>query len=154
MRDPSDNDPLTPYICQISRLSTLFVGREMSRLGFGPGQFFILSELYKHAGVSQDDLSRRLGIDKSNTSRALAKLEKYGLIRRESDANNHRIKKIYLEPKAHEIKTKFIHIQQKWNAELLQGFADDKIAELFVYLKKMAQNAENFFKDQKIIKKQ
>jgi DNA-binding MarR family transcriptional regulator len=145
MSEPSDNEPLTPYICQISRLSTLFVGREMSRLGFGPGQFFILAELYRNEGLSQDELSRRLGIDKSNTSRALAKLEKYGLIRRKSDVNNHRIKKIYLKPKAHEIKREFINIQQKWNAELLHGLADDKITDLLANLKIMAHNAEFFF---------
>lgn len=72
---PMDTDAITPLICQISRWSMRFVGREMSRLGFGPGQFFFLAELFRADGLSQDELSRRVGVDKSNTSRVLARLE-------------------------------------------------------------------------------
>lgn len=139
------DEPVTPYICHISRLSMLFVGREMSRLGFGPGQFFLLAELYRNEGLSQDELSRRVGVDKANTSRALAKLEKYGLIRREGDSSNHRVKKIYLEPKARDIKEAFITIQQKWNAELLNDLPEEKQAELLSHVKKMNDNAIAFF---------
>ena len=67
----------------------------MGRMGFGPGQFFLLSELYAEEGLSQDELSRRVGFDKSNTSRALAKLEQYGLIQRKSDPENHRVCLLY-----------------------------------------------------------
>jgi DNA-binding MarR family transcriptional regulator len=95
-----ESECITPWICLISRLSTLFVGREMTRLGFGPGQFFFLTALYGEEGLSQDELSRRVGVDKSNTSRALAKLEQYGLVRRQSDPHNHRVKKVFLEPEA------------------------------------------------------
>ena len=141
------NDVITPWICQISRLSSLFMGREMSRLGFGPGQFFFLAELYRNEGLSQDELSRRVGVDKSNTSRALDKLEKFGLIRREGDSNNHRIKKIYLQPRAHEIRNEFITIQQRWNAELLNGLPPETKTELHSILKKMTANAEAFWAD-------
>lgn len=134
---------LTPWICLISRLSSLFVGREMSRIGFGPGQFFLLSELYTEEGLSQDELSRRVGVDKSNTSRSLAKLERYELIRRENDSQNHRVKKIYLEPKAFEIKQKFNEIQRQWNAELLNGFSEKEKKTLFSSLKKIINNAES-----------
>jgi DNA-binding MarR family transcriptional regulator len=143
---------LTPWICQISRLSMLFVGREMARLGFGPGQFFFLAELYRKEGLSQDELSCRVGVDKSNTSRALAKLERYGLIRREGDPTNHRIKKIYLQPTAHEIKNEFIRIQQRWNAELLNGLPEEKQAEMLSMLKNMTGNAEAFFRAPKPFK--
>jgi DNA-binding MarR family transcriptional regulator len=148
----SGNDALTPWICQISRLSMLFVGREMSRLGFGPGQFFFLAELYRNEGLSQDELSRRVGVDKSNTSRALARLEKYGLIRRENASDNHRVKKIYLEPKAHEIKKEFINIQYKWNAELLNGFSDKKKTELLAALKNITENAIVAFQKDRVYK--
>jgi DNA-binding MarR family transcriptional regulator len=141
----SNKENLTPWICLISRVSTLFVGREMGRIGFGPGQFFLLSELYAEEGLSQDELSRRVGVDKSNTSRALAKLEKYGLIRRESDQKNHRVKKIYLEPKALKIKKEFRKIQNQWNAELLSGFSEKEKSELLSSLKKLANNAESVF---------
>lgn len=147
MEKPIAAEPITPYICHISRLSMLFMGREMSRLGFGPGQFFLLAELYQNEGLSQDELSRRVGVDKANTSRGLVKLEKYGLIRREGDPENHRVKKIYLAPKAHTLKETFYTIQKNWSAQLLKGLPEEKQAELLSQLKTMAANAAAFFHD-------
>jgi DNA-binding MarR family transcriptional regulator len=145
-----DKETLTPWICLISRLSTRYFGREMSRLGFGPGQFFFLSELYCEEGLSQDELSRRVGVDKSNTSRALAKLESYGLIRRESDLENHRVKRVYLEAKAREIKNEFIKIQEKWNSILVAGFSKKYEKRLMTELKDMANNAKANFNEQEM----
>jgi len=137
-----DAECITPWICMISRLSSLFVGREMSRLGFGPGQFFFLTALFGEEGLSQDELSRRVGVDKSNTSRALAKLEEYRLIRRQSDPQNHRVKKVYLEPRALKIRRNFKTIQNRWNEELLRGVSEAEKRVLFSAVKKMAVNAE------------
>ena len=136
----------SPWICRISRLSTRFVGRKMSRIGFGSGKFFLLSVLYAQEGLSQEELSHRVGIDKSNTSRALAKLEADGLIRRQIDPENHKVKKIYLEPKAHTIKKEFIKIQNRWNTLLLDGFSENEKEKLLLNLKKMTHNAEAAFK--------
>jgi DNA-binding MarR family transcriptional regulator len=137
-----DHAALTPWICFISRLSTRFVGGEMSRMGFGPGQFFLLSELYAEEGLSQDELSQRVGVDKSNTSRALAKLEKFDLIQRRSDPKNHKVKKVYLRPKAHKVRDEFKKIQRQWNTRLLKGFTKNEKAALISSLVKIAGNAE------------
>jgi DNA-binding MarR family transcriptional regulator len=144
----NDKAPLTPWICLISRLSTRFVGAEMGRMGFGPGQFFLLSELYAEEGLSQDELSRRVGFDKSNTSRALAKLEQYGLIQRKSDPENHRVKKVFLKAKAHKVRNEFRKIQNHWNDELLSGFTDKEKTALLASLRKIAVNAEAVFNQQ------
>lgn len=150
MVDTENKEPLTPWICLISRLSTRYFGREMNRLGFGPGQFFFLSELYCEEGLSQDELSRRVGVDKSNTSRALTKLESYGLIRRESDLENHRVKRVYLEVKAREIKNEFIKIQEKWNSILVAGLSKKYEKRLMTDLKDMANNAKANFNEQEM----
>jgi len=144
---PNDSEPLTPWICQISRLSTLFVGREMSRLGFGPGHFFFLAELFRNEGISQDELSFRVGVDKSNTSRALAKLEKFDFIRREPDPENHRIRRIYLKPRAYTVRDALAKIQTRWNAELLNGLSEKEKANLLSGLKEMARNAAGYFRE-------
>jgi len=142
MVNENDNELLTPLICQISRMAALYMGREMTKLGLGPGLFVFLMVLYREEGLSQDELSRRVSVDKSNTSRALGNLEKYGLIRRERDAQNHRIKKIYLEKKAHDIKKEFTRIQSDWDAAILTGFSGNKKAEIRSILKGIMKNAD------------
>lgn len=145
MGDKNSANLLTDWICRISRLSALYVGREMSRLGFGPAQFFILSELYMEDGISQNELSRRVVTDKSNTSRALTKLEQYGLIRRQIDPDHHKVKRVYLEPKAVEIEHVFNDIRQLWNSELLSNFSKKETQALLSGIKKTAANAEAYF---------
>jgi DNA-binding MarR family transcriptional regulator len=141
----AENAALTPWICFISRLSTRFVGGEMSRMGFGPGQFFLLSELYAEEGLSQDELSQRVGVDKSNTSRALVKLEKFDLIERKNDPQNHRVKKVYLRAKAFKVRNEFKKVQRQWNTKLLKGFTKKEKAALIASLVKIANNAEAAF---------
>jgi DNA-binding MarR family transcriptional regulator len=142
MLTASDETLLTPWICLIARMSTRYVGGKMSRMGFGPGQFFLLSELFAEEGLSQDELSRRVGVDKSNISRALAKLERYGLVERKSDPQNHRVKKVFLKPNAHIIRNKIREIQGQWNNELLNGLTKKEKAALFSGLRRIAENAE------------
>jgi len=108
----------------------------------------LLSELYAEEGLSQDELSCRVGFDKSNTSRALAKLEQYGLIQRKSDPENHRVKKVFLKPKAHKVRKEFRKIQNHWNDELLNGFTNKEKTALFASLRKVAVNAEVAFNQQ------
>ena len=136
-------EPLTPGICRLSRLSTQFVCKEMSRAGIGQGHFFLLSELYVKEGQSQDELSEKVGVDKSNTSRALGRLEQYGLIRRDSNPDNHKEKRVFLTPKAREIEPFFRSIQKEWNRSLLDGFTDKEKQFLFSAINKMLENAHS-----------
>jgi DNA-binding MarR family transcriptional regulator len=145
----TDNNLLMPWVCYVSRLSTRFVGGELSGIGFGTGHFFLLSELYKEDGLSQDELSRRIGVDKANTSRSVAKLEKYGLIHRKTDPENYKVRKVYLTPKAHEFRKQFRKIQEDWNNYLLRGFSEKEINGLLASMKKIAVNAESRIYDSK-----
>jgi DNA-binding MarR family transcriptional regulator len=82
-----------------------------------------------------------VGVDKSNTSRALAKLEKFGLIQRRNDPKNHKVKKVYLRPKALEVRNEFKSIQRRWNTRLLKGFTKKEKAVFIEGLVKVADNA-------------
>lgn len=141
-------DPVSPWICRIARMSIRFMGNEMEQIGFGPGHFFLLAALYQEEGICQDELSRRAGVNKSNTSRALLKLEKYGLVRRENSSKNHREKIIYLEQKAREFEKEFRKIQQRWNALLLEGLSEEIKTKLLPALKEISENAEAYFNKQ------
>lgn len=144
-------DAVSPWICRIARMSIRYMGSEMERLGFGPGHFFLLAALYKEEGISQDELSRRVGVNKSNTSRALLKLEKYGLIRREGSSENHREKIVYLEQKAREFENEFKKIQQRWNTLLLEGLSEETKTKLLPVLKEISKNAEAYFNEQESV---
>jgi DNA-binding MarR family transcriptional regulator len=147
MTTPAASNILTPMVCRLSRLSTLFMGREMTRGGYGPGQYFLLSEVYDQEGLTQDELSRRVGVDKSNTSRALARLEGYGLVERRVSDSNYKEKQVYLTPKARVVEPEFRAVQHGWNNILLAGFSEEEKQVLFSGLTRMLENAQAHIQD-------
>ena len=121
-----EKQTIAGWIHFISNLTRRHHGRKMSENGFGFGYFSYLVEIFFEEGLSQDELSSRVGSDKSNTSRIVSELEKARLIRRGSDPENHRVKRIYLEPKARQIEEEFLEIRSKWHAVLCEGFSEQR----------------------------
>lgn len=82
------------------RLSMMHIRNEMKQLGFGAGDYPFIAMLFLNEGLSQDELSRQMRVDKSYTARALAKLEKSGMMERRPDPYEHRIKRVFLGQEA------------------------------------------------------
>jgi len=60
------------------------------------GQLDVLMNLYRHPGMSQHDVARKLLVGRSNITMLLPQLEKQGLLRREGDARDKRVLRLYL----------------------------------------------------------
>lgn len=59
-------------------------------------QLDVLMNLYRHPGMSQHDLARRLLVGRSNITMLLPQLEKQGLLRREADDKDKRVMRMFL----------------------------------------------------------
>ena len=56
--------------------------------------------LFLEDGLSQDELTRRIREDKSHTARAVAKMEKMGMVRQEPAPQAWRVKRVCLDTRA------------------------------------------------------
>jgi DNA-binding MarR family transcriptional regulator len=61
-------------------------------------QLDLLMNLYRHPGASQHDVARKLLVGRSNVTMLMPQLEQQGLIRREGDAKDKRVLRLYLTP--------------------------------------------------------
>ena len=59
-------------------------------------QLDILMNIHRHPGLSQHDLARRLLVGRSNITMLLPQMEAQGLMRREGDAKDKRVMRLYL----------------------------------------------------------
>lgn len=59
-------------------------------------QLDVLMNLYRHPGMSQHELARRLLVGRSNITMLLPQLEKRGVLRREGDAKDKRVLRLFL----------------------------------------------------------
>lgn len=69
-------------------------------LGFSPGQFPLLIELWNEDGLTQRQLIDRLDIEQATMANTLARMERDGLVERRQHPTDKRAQQIYLTPKA------------------------------------------------------
>ena len=86
-----------------SRALDAMANAEFKKLDLARGQFVYLVRIYEHPGIIARDLAKLILMDKTTIARAVAKLEKNGLIVRRSDPANHRIKRMYVTKKGAEL---------------------------------------------------
>ncbi len=66
-------------------------------------QLDLLMNLYRHPGTSQHDLARRLLVGRSNVTMLLPQLEAQGFLRREPDAKDRRVMRIFMTPEGEKV---------------------------------------------------
>jgi len=70
------------------------------KLGFAPGQFPVLLELWSEEGLTQKQLLDRLDIEQATMANTLARMERDGLIHRKKHPTDKRAQQICLTDKA------------------------------------------------------
>lgn len=76
--------------------------RALAGLDLKIGQLDVMMNIYRHPGMSQHDVARKLLIGRSNVTMLLPQLEAQGLIRREGDQKDKRVIRLFLTERGEE----------------------------------------------------
>ena len=128
------------YISIIHRTGSSFLSKEFSKFNIGSGQYMYLIHLYKNDGLSQEELTEILNIDKGTTAKSIKKLETEGFVMRVKDKNDKRINRVYLTPKAIEIKDEFLSSINAWENTLTSNLSYAEKEQAVTLLKKITYN--------------
>lgn len=110
--------------------------------GFGLflGQELILAELWKEDALTQSCLAGRVGIDLSTASKALQRLERYGLVERQTDPDDTRAQRVRLTLQGRALEGP---VQTAWHAletQTVQGLSSEEQATLASLLSRVEAN--------------
>lgn len=142
----TDEHTIGKWISILYRYGQNYISKRLEPYNIGSGQYIFLMHLYKNDGISQENLSDKLKMDKATTAKALKKLEEEGYINREIDCSDKRAYQIFITPKALEIR-QIIHATIKsWEEILSRGLSKEETDMVNNILKKMAENAAGFHK--------
>ena len=128
------------YISIIHRTGSSFLSKEFSKFNIGSGQYMYLIHLYKNDGLSQEELTEILNIDKGTTAKSIKKHETEGFVMRVKDKNDKRINRVYLTPKALEIKDEFLSSINAWENTLTSNLSYAEKEQALTLLKKITYN--------------
>lgn len=140
MGKPSSKEKVMKWVSMIYRCGQGRLAKQLGPLGIGKGQMCFLMRLSRADGLSQDELSSALFFDKSATARALAHLERNGLVERRPDHKDGRVNRVYITEKARRLKPALRKIRNEWNETLFEGFTKQEREIMVKGLRRMAEN--------------
>ena len=134
------NDSLG-YLCRIAfRNFSRALERRILPHGVSSGQWRFLRVLWIEDGITQRELSRRVGLREPTTVIALKALEKGGFIHRWQSPEDRRKLHVYLTPKARQLKQVLSPFIIQVNDIATNGLSPDEVETLRDLLRKVGQN--------------
>jgi DNA-binding MarR family transcriptional regulator len=91
--------------------------------GIKRGQWYFLRVLWEEDGLSQRELSKRVGTKEPTAAMALRTMEKSGFIRRVRSKEDSRRAQVWLTPKANKLRDKMLKVVQSITKDAEKGIA-------------------------------
>lgn len=132
------------YISMIHRYARAFFEHKLAEENISSGHIPFLFHLWQSGGVSQDELSNLLGMDKTTTARAVKSMVDLGYVSRKHDIRDKRIYRLYLTSKGKAILPKVKIVITEWNSVISGNFSPEDKDRLRHDLEKLSENARRF----------
>lgn len=97
--------------------------------------------LYEQDGRTQDEMAEAYTVDRAATTRSLQGLEKKGLVRREVDTFDRRIRRVYLTEKAMQYRTAIRRMADDLADALFEGMSEEEVKAFMEQVEAMGQRA-------------
>lgn len=107
------------------------------KLGFAPGQFPLLLELWGEEGLTQKQLLDRLDVEQATLANTLARMDRDGLITRQRNSQDRRSIQIFLTDKARAMRDAALQAANEADGLHFAGFRRFE-KELFLEYMRMA----------------
>jgi DNA-binding MarR family transcriptional regulator len=118
-----------------------YFAEELGDLGIGPGQFPLMMALFHHDGITQEELTGIVHVDKATTARGVKKLEDLGFLTREVDPDDHRAYRLHLTKKSEDLMPRMKKTLHGATDMITDGLTESEKVTLIELLDKMVANA-------------
>ena len=126
---------------QLARGFARSLQRRAMLLGFSPGQFPVLLELWQEDGLMQKQLLDRLEVEQATLANTLARMERDGLIGRKPHPRDRRAQIILLTELGRDLERQAIDAAAEADAALFDGFRQFERELMMEYMRMAIENA-------------
>ena len=144
---PSNKQPINhveisvgSYISSFYRIGSSYLAQNLEQYNIGFGQYQFLMKLYLEDGLSHDQLTQRVYVDKATTTRSINKLSENGYVTIVKDPEDKRKYRIFLTNYAKSIKDDVWEIATQWENQLLGSLDEEEIKILSQTMEKITKN--------------
>ena len=114
--------------------------RRLRKHGVTTSQWAILAMLWERDGMAQVELQRLLNLDGATVAGLVKRMTVWGVVRREVDATDKRVMRVYLTEKGRQLESSLIQEAESVNAHALQGFSEQEVDLLIELLARALAN--------------
>lgn len=126
---------------QLAKGFTRSLQSRAAALGFSPGQFPVLLELWQEDGLTQKQLLNRLEVEQATLANTLMRMERRGLIKREPHPQDRRAQVIRLTDAGRNLERQAIDAAAEADAALFDGFRKFERELMIEYMRMAIDNA-------------
>jgi DNA-binding MarR family transcriptional regulator len=126
----------------LHRQSQIYITNALKEFNITSSEYAFLLSLYRKDGVTQDELSSYLYIDKSATARAIKSLEEKGYVIRNKDNVDKRCNRVFITEKANTYRAEIFHRVHSWSDFLEEGMDKETIDIVYGFLENMVEKVE------------
>lgn len=134
-------DSLMRSINRTHRCSKRYYNEKLNADGITGNQQIYIFQICRHPGISQEQLSQRIAVNKSNVTRQLCALEQNGFIRRQPSSEDKRVLQVFPTEKAEALYPKVLDIMHLWNSLLLEDFSENEKSLLLSMMQRVQEKA-------------
>ena len=127
-------------IHDVSRLRRNAFDALMKPMGVTRSQWWVIAHLSRQDGMVQTELAERLDIGKVALGGMVDRLEAAGWVERRSDAEDRRVKRVFLAPAAYRLIGEMRAAEQTHNRTVLKGFSREARSDLTEMLARVRRN--------------
>ena len=131
-------------IHDVSRLRRSAFDRCLKPLNVTRSQWWVLAYLSREDGMTQSQLAEELDLGKVAVGGLIDRLEKSGLVRRDADASDRRVNRVFLEPKSKQLIARMRKVSHGMNEKILAGLPDKNLEAAATTLDAMKRNLLTF----------
>ena len=122
----------------VSRLMRTNFDRRAKSIGLTRSQWWVLTHLYRRDGLVQAELAEILEIERPTVGRLLDRLEAKGWLRRETDLDDRRVKRVYLTDEVKPAMKSLRRIAADLRKESLDGLNEserERLVDILIHMK-------------------
>lgn len=128
------------YIQEIARKSTIILNHEFEKLGITYAQFRVLNCLWKRGGLTQKEILEIICVKPSTLTGIIDILVKKGLVKREVDIVDGRVKRTYLTDEGKALKQNSWEVILELESRSTKELPDEEKTLMIKMLKSIKNN--------------
>lgn len=134
--------PIMKFVSHLYRCTQAYTDEKLAEYEITSGTYPFLLLLNKKDGISQNQISAELDVDKALSARAVKKLIEQGYVQRNVDEKDCRAFRLYLTEKGRTVVPKICEVLDEWIRMISEGSTEEEYRVATEFLKRALKNAK------------